>query len=34
VGRAIQTAREHTVQVFIAEQDGRDEVVLVENGSE
>ncbi len=34
VGRAIQTAREHTVQVLLAEHDGRDEVVLVENGSE
>jgi len=34
VGKAIQTAREHTVQVLLAEEDGRDEVVLVENGSE
>jgi len=33
VGKAIQTAREHTVQVLLAEEDGRDEVVLVENGS-
>ena len=33
VGKAIQTAREHTVQVLLAEEDGRDEVVLVENSS-
>ena len=33
VGKTLETAREHSVQVFIAEEDGRDEVVLVENGS-
>ena len=33
VGKALETAREHTVQVLLAEEDGRDEVVLVENGS-
>jgi len=33
VGMTLQTAREHTVHVLLAEEDGRDEVVLVENGS-
>jgi len=33
VGTALETAREHTVQVLLAEEDGRDQVVLVENGS-
>ena len=34
VGKAIQTTREHTVQVLLADEDGRDEVVVVENGFE
>jgi pyrimidine operon attenuation protein/uracil phosphoribosyltransferase len=33
VGKAMETAREDEVQVLVAEEDGRDEVVLVENGS-
>ena len=33
VGKTLETAREHSVQVLLAEEDGRDEVVLVENGS-
>ena len=33
VGKAIRTEREQTVQVLLAEQDGRDEVLLLENGS-
>jgi pyrimidine operon attenuation protein/uracil phosphoribosyltransferase len=33
VGKALETTREHTVQVLLEEEDGRDEVVLVENGS-
>jgi pyrimidine operon attenuation protein/uracil phosphoribosyltransferase len=34
VGKALETTREHTVQVLLDEEDGRDEVVLVENGTE
>ena len=33
VGKTLQTAREHTVRVLLSEEDGRDEVVLLENGS-
>jgi pyrimidine operon attenuation protein/uracil phosphoribosyltransferase len=33
VGKALETKREHTVQVLLEEEDGRDEVLLVENGS-
>jgi pyrimidine operon attenuation protein/uracil phosphoribosyltransferase len=33
VGETLQTAREHTVQVLLSEEDGRDEVVLLEDGS-
>ncbi len=33
VGRTLETARGQTVQVLLAEEDARDEVVLVENGS-
>jgi pyrimidine operon attenuation protein/uracil phosphoribosyltransferase len=33
VGKALETTREHTVQVLLEEEDGRDEVVLVDNGS-
>jgi pyrimidine operon attenuation protein/uracil phosphoribosyltransferase len=33
VGKAIRTEREQAVQVLLAEQDGRDEVQLLENGS-
>ncbi len=31
VGKTLETAREHKVQVLLTEEDGRDEVVLVEN---
>ncbi len=33
VGKALETTREHMVQVLLEEEDGHDEVVLVENGS-
>ncbi|HEY7697145.1 MAG TPA: bifunctional pyr operon transcriptional regulator/uracil phosphoribosyltransferase PyrR [Vicinamibacteria bacterium] len=32
-GKTLRTAREDTVQVLVSEEDGRDEVVLLENGS-
>jgi pyrimidine operon attenuation protein/uracil phosphoribosyltransferase len=32
VGKVLETARADEVQVLVAEEDGRDEVVLVENG--
>jgi hypothetical protein len=33
VGKTIETARSDSVQVHLSEEDGRDEVVLMENGS-
>jgi pyrimidine operon attenuation protein/uracil phosphoribosyltransferase len=33
VGRTLETARTDSVQVLLAEEDGRDEVVLMENGT-
>jgi pyrimidine operon attenuation protein / uracil phosphoribosyltransferase len=33
VGETLETARADSVQVLLAEEDGRDEVVLLENGS-
>lgn len=33
VGTTLQTAREHTVQVLVSEEDGRDEVVLVDGSA-
>ncbi len=34
VGQALETEREQSVQVLLEEEDGRDEVVLLENGSQ
>jgi pyrimidine operon attenuation protein/uracil phosphoribosyltransferase len=33
VGQALETKREQSVQVLLEEEDGRDEVLLVDNGS-